>query len=279
MLVFLDDITIRFSNPPAFAGTTWAIEQGQHWAILGPSGAGKTVLAKALARHMPLLHGQIYYHFDGPDAPGRPYLYPAEVLTFSGETHREFLARYAGYHQARWQSFEGEEAPVVASLLEINGPRGRSPFEIVQPAPSPGLRAEIGGLIDLLDLQPVLTRRVHQLSHGESRKVFLARLLLRAPKLLILDDPFAGLDQATRARLQAGVEHLLRRPDLTILFSSARPEELPEGITHLLLVEDCQVVAQGRREQLASRAALLNKPVEEVRRHPGPLSRPARAIC
>jgi molybdate transport system ATP-binding protein len=199
------------------------------------------VLAQALARRLPLLKGQIHYFFDGPGAPPRPYLNPGEVLTFSGETHRAFLARYAGYHQARWQSFEGEAVPTVAGLLE---PDARALLS------TGGQALGREELIDLLGLGPLLERQVHQLSHGESRKTLLARLLLRAPRLLILDDPFTGLDQATRARLRAAVERLLERPDLQILFIGARPDELPRGITHLLLARDLRVVAQGRREEV-----------------------------
>ena len=259
MLVHLDDVTLQLDGRPAFAHTTWRIERGQHWAVLGPSGAGKTVLVQALARRLPLTGGQITYFFDDTPGAGRPYLYPSELLTFSGETHRAFLARFAGYHQARWQSFEGEGAPAVAGLLVEGGKAGRlyssarSPFELVAPEPpAPGLAAARpfapAELVELLGLQPLLERRVHQLSHGESRKVFLARLLLRGPRLLILDDPFTGLDAVTRARLRAAVERLLERPAPVLLFVTARPAELPQGITHLLRVEDLRVVFQGRRE-------------------------------
>ena len=245
MLVYVDDITIQLGGRPVFEHTTWQIEPGQHWAVFGPSGAGKTVLAQALARRLPLAGGQITYFFDAPGGAGRPYLYPSEVLTFSGETHRAFLARYAGYHQARWQSFEGEEAPTVAALLETGAKAGRSPFEAAGAEEAPAGPFEPAGLAGLLGLAPLLDRRVHQLSHGESRKVFLARLLLRAPKLLILDDPFAGLDSAARARLSEAFEQLLERPSPAVLFITSRAEELPRGVTHLLEVRGLRAARLG----------------------------------
>jgi len=260
MLVFLDDITIRLGDRPVFESTTWRIERGQHWGVSGPSGSGKTILTKALAGRLPLMRGQIRYFFDGRAEAGRSYLYPSEILTFSGETHRQFQARYAAYHQARWQSFEGQDVPTVSGLLE--GASARSPFEITSPAhPGGGKMFEHGALVDLLGLAPLLNRQVHQLSHGESRKVFLARLLLRSPRLLILDDPFTGLDVDTRSRLQASVNWLLEQAELSILFIGSRLDDLPAGITHYLLTGSLKVVQQGPAAGLGRRANLAPGPL------------------
>lgn len=83
-----------------------------------------------------------------------------------------------------------------------------------------------------------LARRVHLLSHGESRKVFLAHLLLRSPHLLILDDLFTGLDQESRARLWSGIEGLL---------ASSRREDIPNSITHRLSIADGAVQLSGKK--------------------------------
>jgi molybdate transport system ATP-binding protein len=240
MRISVEDISLRAGQGKIFEHSSWTLEAGQHWAILGPTGSGKSSLARAIGRGSGLLRGQIRY-FLADDAPGeyRPFVYPNEIVTFSTETHRTFLRQFVEYHQARWQSFEGEAAPSVAALLEL-----------AQCPP-----AERERVFALLDIPPLLARRVHQLSHGESRKVFLAQLLLRAPRLLILDDPLAGLDQESRARLQAGIEGLLARPDPAILLVSSRWEEVPAGITHLLLVEHGQITAQGERQSVAASPA------------------------
>lgn len=251
MLISLNDITIRTGEKRLFEHTTWQIEAGQHWAIYGPTGSGKTSLAKAIGRGAALVQGQVLFFFDASSTgQGRPYLHPDEVLTFSVETHREFLRRYAGYHQARWQSFEGEDAPLVAELIKAQSPSAED-------APASPLR---GRMIEMFGLAPLLGRRVHQLSHGESRKLFLALLLLRSPRLLILDDPFTGLDQAARERLRAAIEQLLEQPSPAILLLTSRAGEIPEGITHFLIVEDGRVAAQGERAILAH-ALLDGEPV------------------
>jgi molybdate transport system ATP-binding protein len=238
MRITLDDITIRAGTQLAFAHTSWTIEAGQHWAILGPNGSGKSTLAKAVSQDLRLAEGSVRYFFEPQNSgPGRAYLQPNEILTFSAETHQSFLRRFAAYHQARWQSFEGEEAPTVHQLLASENPG------------APQTAAS------LLGLEPLLERQVHLLSHGESRKVFLARLLVRNPRLLILDDPFTGLDAASRERLRAGIAGLLRSQHPAVLLVSARADDLPEGISHVLLVRDHQVTARGPRQVVLDQLA------------------------
>jgi molybdate transport system ATP-binding protein len=156
------------------------------------------------------------------------------VLVFSAETHREFLRRYADYTQARFESSEREGPPNVAQVLKSE--RGRRARR--------GLRERLVRELGLADL---LRRPVHLLSHGESRKVFLARLLLRSPRLLLLDDPFVGLDTRTRVALGQALEGILRDGNPQLIFFTSRPEEIPAGIDHVAVLENCRLVAAGLR--------------------------------
>ena len=264
MLISVQDISIRAGSQVFFEHTHWNIEIDQHWAILGPTGSGKSVLARALAHQLPILRGQILYFFDQANAgTGRPYLNRHEVASFSAETHREFLRQFVNYHQARWQSFEGQDVPTVAGLLEHKSLFTQSPYEILPSDRSSEMesfqqqRAEI---IALFGLQPLLERKVHLLSHGESRKVFLSRLLLRSPRLLILDDPFTGLDENARLRFHAALEKLLEKQQPAILLVTSQPHEIPAGINQLLLVEDKRVIAQGDRARLEAGVLYSNSP-------------------
>jgi molybdate transport system ATP-binding protein len=252
MRISLTDVTIQAGNQLAFDHTTWTLEAGQHWAILGPNGSGKSTLVKAINQDARLRSGQIRYFFeqDG-EAPGRSYLEPNEVLTFSAETHQSFLRRFAGYHQARWQSFEGEEAPVVGQLL------------------SGADSAAAQAAVEMFHLHPLMERQVHLLSHGESRKVFLARLLARSPRLLILDDPFTGLDRDSRTRLSEGIERMLRQQEPAVLFVGARVEDLPAGISHVLLVRGHRIVAQGERKSVLSQLAPAGEASQPADEDPG----------
>lgn len=239
LLISLRDVTLRVQGRPAFANTDWDIRQGEHWAILGQTGAGKSLLAAALTRRLSLHRGEIRYFFQEADGPGgRPWVYPREILTLSAESHRSFLARFAGYHQARWHGMEGEDVPSVRQL-----------FRSV-PEADERRQAEIASL---LRLEPLWDRKLLHLSHGESRKAHLAFLLLQNPRLLILDDPYVGLDAAARERLAAALEDLLQQTTPQLLLISSRAEEIPTGIHRLLLVRDLQVQSMGARETTAAR--------------------------
>ncbi len=231
-LISVEDITVQVGSRRTFEHTTWVIEKHQNWAILGETGSGKTTLAMALCRKLPLVQGQIHYFFDnGPELQSRTYLKPGEILTLSAETHQDFMRPYTEYHQARWQSFEGEEVPRVADLFDADD--------------DPDRRAEI---LRLLNLEPLLERKILHLSHGESRKVLIARLWLKAPRLLILDDPYVGLDTESRAHLAQAIEALIRRGEPQLLLVTARVEEIPAGIHQLVVVRDSRVAVLGERQ-------------------------------
>lgn len=252
MRILLDNITLQVSNSELFVGTSWTIEPYQTWAILGPTGAGKSTLAAAICRRLPLTHGQIHYIIQSADtgdtpaphatAPeSRSFLYPGEILTFAAETHRAYVQRYAGYVQARWQSLEGDENPLVSDYLQSTH---HNALESDKP---------VGGfdeIVRMLSLLPLLDRQIHRLSNGESRKVFLAHLLLSAPRLLILDDPYNGLDGASRLALSSEIDAMIARANLQILLITSRPEDLPAGITHILGVKDGRVHFQGLKDEL-----------------------------
>jgi molybdate transport system ATP-binding protein len=168
MLISIEDITIRVGNRQLFEHTSWSIESDQNWAIIGETGSGKSILAKAICRNIPIIKGRIIYYFDEKDAPqGRTYLNPNEVLILSSETHRDFLKQYAGYHQARWQSFEGEEAPTVSSLLTAKSIKYRSPFETGSQVEDEEIYLQKrDDVVKLLKLDYLLDRKIHTLSHG-----------------------------------------------------------------------------------------------------------------
>ena len=90
------------------------------------------------------------------------------------------------------------------------------------------------------------------------RKILLARALLRKPRLLILDDVFAGLDRKYRAHLKHILEKLMKSGAVRVLLINPLPDELPKGITHMLCVENCRVVAQGPRKEMTNHIRAIN---------------------
>jgi molybdate transport system ATP-binding protein len=99
---------------------------------------------------------------------------------------------------------------------------------------------------ELLDLGPLLTRRTHQLSGGERQRVALGRALLTQPRLLLLDEPLAALDQARREEVLPYFEALRDRFALPMVYVTHDFAEVLRLATHIVLMESGGVIAQGK---------------------------------
>jgi molybdate transport system ATP-binding protein len=253
-LLSVENITIRVNERLCFAGTNWSIGADEQWALIGPTGAGKSLFVKALCGRLPLAHGQIRYYFDG-DPAGRTYLRRGEIVLVSPETQREVVQQYAGYHQARWQSTESASGPTVAEFLSGQAIEGRNPYEVSpQSVDESVYTAHRAQALAWLGIGSLLDRKLIHLSHGEGRKVLLVRALMQSPRLLILDDPFGGLDGETRKTLAGFLEATLEARQQKLLLVPSRQEELPDGVTHVLVIAGFQVVAQGTRAAVCASA-------------------------
>jgi molybdate transport system ATP-binding protein len=249
--ITLDDVTLRVGDTPMFEGTNWALKSSQHWTIIGPNGSGKSLLADAICRRIPVVHGRIRFFFDGAGKDARTYLKPGEILRISAKSRQQLLQRYAGYHQARWQSLEGEDAPTVAELLSEKGIKQHLPHEAAPVWISEDTRRQRrANAVELLGISHLLDRKIIHVSNGEACKVLIARALMQAPKLLIFDDPFSGLDSASRDMMRNIIEQLLAAGNFQVLQITSRGDEILEGMTHLLCVHDNCVIVQGPKKTI-----------------------------
>ncbi|MGB7769441.1 MAG: ATP-binding cassette domain-containing protein [Verrucomicrobiia bacterium] len=243
-LLVLDDIAVRWNGRTVFPRTRWTWRRGEQWAILGPNGSGKSLLALALCGQAPLHRGEIHCHFDGLDADAVP---EPSIALLSPQTQRNLTAAESSFYQSRWHSGISEGRRTVAQFLSQDSVEDRNPFEVGGYRGDPRrFRENRRRFSRWLGIGDLFRRRLAVLSNGEQRKVMLVHTLLRAPRLLILDDPFGGLDRATRACLQRVIQRLMRAC-LPVLLVTNRPDELPPGTTHLLLVRNQRVIAQGTR--------------------------------
>jgi molybdate transport system ATP-binding protein len=267
--LIIENVTLRTKDTLCFAGTNWRVNDDEQWALIGPTGAGKSLFVNALYGRVPVVQGQILYFFDG--APnGRTYLRRGEIVLVSAETQRELLQRYAGYHQARWHSVEGEDVPTVAELLSGQSIEHVSPYDMTPPTINEAVyAARRNQVLELLGIGYLLDRKIIHLSHGEGRKVLLARALMQSPKLLILDDPFGGLDDASRKTLVRALTTILEAGQQRLLLVTSRREEIPDGITHVLGVAELRVAMQGTKAKIlgAAFAKQVFAVDSRVRRH------------
>ena len=255
-LLVLDHITVRWNERAAFSHTRWTWRPGEQWAVLGPNNSGKSLFALALCGKAPLQRGEIHYHFDAPDERQSPDAVPEQsIALLSPQIQRELATGESSFYQSRWHSSFSEGRRTVVQFLSQASVEDINPFEVDAPRSDPRrFRENRRRFSRWLGIEPLFRRRLAVLSNGEQRRVLLVHTLLRLPRLLILDDPFGGLDQATRARLKT-VIHRLMWAGLPVLLITNRPDELPQRTTHLLLVRGHRVIAQGTKR------AMLNHPL------------------
>jgi len=256
-LVSVEDVTVLEGGRELFAGTSWTLREGEHWGLLGPNGAGKSVLAAALCGQLPLVRGAIRYHFleahQAQDA--RHGWFPSgSVVRVGGDDRRRLAERYSPFLQARWNSAASGTGDTVSALLTRHSVEAQNPYQVLEPSgDEAGFLARRERAVELFGLAPLLERRVLQLSNGESQKLLLARAVLRAPRLLVLDDPLAGLDARSRASLREALDELAGQ-GMHLVMATPRAEDLPSCIDRVLVVRDHRVAAVLRRGELASLA-------------------------
>jgi len=220
-VVRLTAATLRIRDRLFLPDTTWQIDRGQHWAILGPNGAGKTTLVKALTGDVPVVRGAISF---------------SQKLTagyVSFEDHQRLIAREERRDASRFFSGNLDDITTVyETLLEGDG----SAIDVERIAAG-------------LQIEHLLERDIRVVSTGEMRKVQIARVLIHAPDILILDEPFDGLDRSSRGILAPIIDNLMDDARTVILVTHRQREILP-NISHVLALSDGKVLFQGRREEV-----------------------------
>ena len=193
------------------------LQDGEQIAIVGDNAAGKTALVNILMGRSRLPGNPVTYDF----SPS-----PSNLVS-DNIRYIEFQDAYGAagsnyYHQLRWNSIEiDEETPTAGELLANAG--GEE-----------SLRNE---LFTLFDLYPVLDKYIITLSSGELRKFQIARALFAKPRVLILDNPFIGLDAQTRDSLSDLLGRLATEWKLMIILVMSRWEMMPAFINRVVKVD------------------------------------------
>lgn len=240
-IISLEDVAVRLGSRVLLKGTNWRIRPGENWALLGPNGSGKTSLAKALAGRVPVVQGQVTRRAAGEGCAESPPEADA-VAYVSPEQHKELLKKEELALDARDYSGRVHEITTVGDVI-LNR----------VPAEGPGIRLRLAELANRLGIQALVDKDIQSLSSGEMRKTLIARALMKTPRLLILDEPFDGLDRAACRGLSAIIERLMTE-NVQVVLATHRREELLPGITHLMLLRDGSVRLAGKREDVLKEA-------------------------
>ncbi len=217
--VQFENAAFRVGTRRILRGTSWTIRPGEQWLIWGPNGSGKTTLAGAVAGDIPVVEGCRRF---GYPPGGKPL-----VSRISFDEHTRMVAREDLMDLSR--DFAGTSEGQLTPFAVI--------AQAASPESAPALLHQVG--IGRSAFQPVRT-----LSAGEMRKLLVARALAREPGLLILDEPFDNLDDASRHRLAGTIGDLMAK-GIQILLVTHRREEILPGITHVIALAGGTVVYQG----------------------------------
>jgi molybdate transport system ATP-binding protein len=241
--ITLDRVDLRIRDRRILQGTCWQIRTGQQWAVTGPNGAGKSTLVRALAGQVPVVAGRIIRH--------RPGAEPGSVAVIGFDLQGRLLAGEERRAEARWFSDGAVAMTTVRRFLD--------------PALSP--------IIEQFRLKGILDRDINAISTGERQRVLLARAVAADPGLLVLDEPFGGLDQETRGDIRALIESLMQR-HLPVVIVAHRESDLPRGITHRVHVHRGRVVTAGpvdRNAPVPPHHPLPRKAARVSKSAPGPV--------
>jgi molybdate transport system ATP-binding protein len=239
-------------------GVSWDVREGEHWAVLGPNGAGKSTLLRAVLGDVPVLRGS-FDTFPALTGNTAEEGWNPPIGWVSFELHRRLIAREEGRDAARLFSGEPNGAETAGELFR----------ELADAAP--GHKGWVKRVARIFELDALLDRPFHGLSTGEIRRLLVARAVvhrpsggplhrpsggpLHRPRLLVLDEPFDGLDTASRGLLERAVGRLARE-GLPLILVSHRTEELLHEITHVLGLRGGKVIWQGPRREMLTPANL-----------------------
>ncbi|MEW5770579.1 MAG: ATP-binding cassette domain-containing protein [Pseudomonadota bacterium] len=209
----------------ALGGVSLAIRPGVITGLIGPDGAGKTTFMRLAA-------GLLV-----PDA--------GEIRVLGLDASRESLAVQAalGYMPQRFGLYEDL---TVQENLDL--------YADLQGVPRPERAARYAELMHMTGLAPFTGRLAGRLSGGMKQKLGLACTLVRAPRLLLLDEPTVGVDPVSRRELWAIVDRLVRDEGMSVLLSTAYLDEA-ERCQEVVLLHEGQVLDQGPPGDISARMA------------------------
>ncbi len=238
-LVSVKSLNVAFGAKTVFDGLDWSVSKGENWAISGESGSGKTCLLKALAGKIE--HGgTVEINFAETSAP-KEALYVENWYKFvnlEGDRNFYYQQRY-NYHA------EHDTLTVFAELEKFGGERG----------------------LDIAKLEPILAgfgfekcrqTQLIELSSGEHKKLQLVRALWLKPQILLLDDPYTGLDAKSRAALNDILDS--EAADGTTVIIVTNDTELPKSVNKFAKISDGKILPTDRPESVCA-AEIVHKPV------------------
>ncbi|MDH6532589.1 iron complex transport system ATP-binding protein [Aurantimicrobium minutum] len=236
-LLQFSHVTVLRNARPIVSDVSFEVGPSQHWAIVGPNGAGKSTVMSLLAGNTLPSRGQVHIfgHLRG---------------TVEIDKLKNQISYVSTHHGLEW--------PMTATDIVLTGftntlelPMRWEPTKLQREKAVEQLRAH--------GLEHVMDTTWRALSQGELARVMLAKAAMKEPRLLLLDEPAAGLDITARDHLLRTIDGFVEKhPEMSSVMVTHHLEELPNTTTHILLMKNGAVVASGLTNEILTTEHLSN---------------------
>ncbi len=214
-LIKLTDVSVRYGERTLFEHLNWQVKVGEHWAIQGPNGSGKTSLLQLITGD----NSQCYTND----------LKLFGIQRGTGESIwdiKKHIGLVSSSLQWEYRASTNVLTAVISGLYDSIGLYQASGDDDKQLALK---------WLEIIGLRHKANQSLHKLSYGEQRLVLIARALIKQPPLLILDEPCQGLDTPSRLLVLAFINKLAQQQKITLLYVTHQAEEIPASINSKLM--------------------------------------------
>ncbi len=236
-LIELENVTVRRDEHVALDSVSLSIAQGEHVAILGPNGCGKSTLIKLISRDLyPVLKNE-----------------PWALRILGREKWRLFdLRHHLGIVSNDWmQMCTRDYSGYEIVLSGFFGSVGIWPHHPVTPA----MEAKTREVMHLLEIAHLAERHTNEMSSGEARRILIARALVHDPQCLVLDEPTTSLDLRSTHELREILRKLARAGISILMVTHHLPDIIPE-MQRVVLMKQGGIFRDGPTAEVLTSAAL-----------------------
>jgi len=226
-VVVMENISLRREENQILDDVHLRIEPGEHWVILGRNGSGKTTLLEMMNGYMFPSSGRI-------EVLGNVY----------GQCDVREVRKEIGYISQTLI----EKLTLRDPVWEVVATGAYAFLRFYQTIPDE-VKTKAMQLLDEMGFAKLANHPLGTLSQGERKKVMLARSLMSEPKLLIMDEPCAGLDLYEREKMLMEIDRLRQR-NMTVVYVTHHVEEIVPLFTHVALIRDGRIAAAGPKHEI-----------------------------
>lgn len=229
-MIKAENLSVGIGLTTILQDINWTVKRGEHWIITGQNGAGKSTLARSLVGKTRKMKGSLRFPFLGAQPDFDRKKRAVALVSFTDTSKLFRSANIQHYYQQRYHAFDADGHLTVRSYLEAGN------FSADDPAHQ--------RILKLLRLEDLLDKERIKLSSGQTRKMLLAKALIKRPELLILDNPYIGLDIESRELLNDTLDELAAAGEVTLILAG-QYDALPACISHRIHLEEGKCRAIG----------------------------------